>query len=751
MKSKPQNTPMTESAWVFIVKVLLLSLSALGYTWFLIDGAVRIAVSAAVIVASLLAYAFLRVRLRLVWCLLIAGMMIGIGLTGSALTLDSFGLRDVASTIMLSRHAYYGFLAFGIVLTTRSLALRYRSFQLLESALFLGTLAYILFAHRDLNLTSPREIADYLYMNGYNPIDVYRFLGIAAAFMSVLFLLRRVNIGRVVSSLAILLACLFFFSASVGVARLEPDIVDPLGMRSPDDDRKSPDRDDENDDNSQDDESDDGDDGSDSNDGDDDSNSDRSSNGDDNSNSRNGRGGSNSDNSSNNYDSPRNNDPAPVAVAVFYDEYTPPSGILYFRQSVLSRYDGNHLVASTVDTDVISSMPLDGANEANPIQNPSMHSKIATSMFLLQSHAQPPQLAMGQRIFTIQNPDPAVFVSAYGVESLGMTIDVTRLIGRSSIPATWSQSLRDHYLKIPDDPRYRALSDIIVRKIDPRFAGDDIVKALYIKSWLEKEGFYTQKIRHIDKNDPTGSFLFGSLRGYCVHFAHAAALLLRSQGIAARVAIGYAVDNRLRSTNSAVLIVGNQAHAWPEIYVDGVGWVTFDIYPENSDEPPRAFVDRELESLFGELARDDKSGGKSPEATHEQFNLPWHAIKIWTSAILLALIFALYLRKGFIIVRGLAIKSKPAYPARAAFFVWGMFGHSLHPYPSYEAFIAEKAGRQSATAKLYDAAVAARYGKRERVADTSSSSLVRDAIREARQKTPLWRQILGWINPFVFL
>lgn len=733
--SKPPSAPAAESAWVFIVKVVLLSLSVLGYTWFLIAGTARIVVVAAVITASLLALGFFRIRLRLVWCLLIATIMATIGIAGSALTLNAFGAHDVASTITLSRFWYYAFTVFGVILTTRSLALRYKSCQIIESALFLGTLVYILFGHRDFNLTSPREIADYLYMNGYNPIDVYRWLGIGAAFLAFLLLFRRARFARAIYSFAVLALLLLLIPTSIGAVKLVPDIVDPLGLRS-NDDQQADDSDGDSDDDS----------GGDSNDDEDDnSNSGSGSSSDDKSDKK-------SNNSSNNNNgNSSNNEPIPVAVAVFYDEYTPPDGVLYFRQSVLSSYDGNHLVASTVDTDVISSMPTTTPNEAEHLQNASMHSNIATSMFLMQSHAQPPQLAMGQRVFTIQNPDPAVFVSAYGVESLGMTVDVTRLIGRSSIPATWSKSKREHYLKIPDDPRYRALSDIIVRQIDPRFAGDDIVKALYIKSWLEKEGFYTQKTRHIDKNDPTASFLFGSLRGYCVHFAHSAALLLRSQGIAARVAVGYAVDNRLRGTNSAVLILGNQAHAWPEIYVDGVGWVTFDIYPENGDEPPRAFVDRELESLFGELARDDKSGGKAPDATQERFQLPLRAIYLSLLAIAIAALLAAYIRKLVIIALGFTSKSpKTAYrPARAAFFVWAMYGHSVHPYSTYEAFIAAIPGTQSATAKLYDAAIAARYA-RTCSASAPLTPILRSALAEARQKTPLWRRILGWINPFVF-
>lgn len=737
-----------ESLWVQLVKVFLLSISALGYSWQHIDGMARLVVVGAVILAALLAAYFERIRLRLVWCIVIAIGAIFVGLLGSALTLNTFGAHDVASTITVSRFWYYSALVLGIVLITRSLALRYSTMRFAESVLIVGTLVYLFFGHRDFNLTSPREFADYLYTNGYNPIEVYRYLGIGIGFLSLFMLFARTRFSRAAYSIGVLAIILLLLSGGVGSAKLSPNIVDPLGLRSQDDGNSESDEGDEPDDQ---DESDDEDDeergGSGHSKDDDSSQSDQKNKNKDSSNSN---GNGNSSNNSNGNSS--NNEPVPVAVAVFYDEYDPPEGILYFRQNVLSEYDGNHLVASSLDSDVISTMPVAGAKEAVQVQNASLHTNISTSMFLMQEHAQPPQLAMGQKIFTIQNPDPAVFVSAYGVESLGMTMDVSRLIGRHSIPADWSQDMREHYLRIPDDPRYRALSDIIVRQIDPRFAGDDIVKALYIKSWLEKEGFYTQKTRHIDANDPTASFLFGSLRGYCVHFAHSAALLLRSQGIASRVAIGYAVDNQLRGTNSAVLILGNQAHAWPEIYVDGVGWVTFDIYPENGDEPPRAFVDRELESLFGELARDDKSGGKAPEAVQSTFEMPYRMICLSILGLLLLALSILYVRKIWIVFSGYWCKdaSQLYRPARSAIYLLEIYGYRVSRYSSYDSMLRREFGENSATEELYQMAVAARFGghvKDECIAKTRA--LLHDAHGEARRRTPLWRRILGWLNPIV--
>ena len=66
----------------------------------------------------------------------------------------------------------------------------------------------------------------------------------------------------------------------------------------------------------------------------------------------------------------------------------------------------------------------------------------------------------------------------------------------------------------------------LFREVDPRYVSDTFVKALAIKRYLEEKGFYTRKERHDRAEDPAASFLFGNLKGYCVHFAHAAALAL---------------------------------------------------------------------------------------------------------------------------------------------------------------------------------------------------------------------------------
>lgn len=71
-------------------------------------------------------------------------------------------------------------------------------------------------------------------------------------------------------------------------------------------------------------------------------------------------------------------------------------------------------------------------------------------------------------------------------------------------------------------------------------------------------------------------FLFRAKRGFCEQFASSMAVLLRAEGIPARVAVGFTpgyVDGDER------VITTNDAHAWVEAYFPHYGWVTFDPTP----------------------------------------------------------------------------------------------------------------------------------------------------------------------------
>ena len=102
--------------------------------------------------------------------------------------------------------------------------------------------------------------------------------------------------------------------------------------------------------------------------------------------------------------------------------------------------------------------------------------------------------------------------------------------------------------------------------------------------------------------DFTAFFLLENRRGYCQHYACAGTVLARMAGIPARYCEGYMVDCSRPDATQCVEtpegmvytaeILDSNAHAWTEIYLDGIGWIPFEFTysyftpPEASQPPP---------------------------------------------------------------------------------------------------------------------------------------------------------------------
>lgn len=76
-------------------------------------------------------------------------------------------------------------------------------------------------------------------------------------------------------------------------------------------------------------------------------------------------------------------------------------------------------------------------------------------------------------------------------------------------------------------------------------------------------------------------FLKESQRGYCVHYASAAVMLLRYYGIPARYASGYRVGLEAFK-NGEASVLDSDAHAWVEILDETLGWIPLEVTPASS-------------------------------------------------------------------------------------------------------------------------------------------------------------------------
>lgn len=126
---------------------------------------------------------------------------------------------------------------------------------------------------------------------------------------------------------------------------------------------------------------------------------------------------------------------------------------------------------------------------------------------------------------------------------------------------------------------------------------DAFAKAVALQNYLLSSEF------RYDLNTPASAGYDGSgmevleafltkKSGYCVHFSAAMAVMAREVGLASRIAVGYAPGTRTTAVGEiegrqlrGYEATGQDAHAWPEIYFEGLGWVPFEPTPSRGSVP----------------------------------------------------------------------------------------------------------------------------------------------------------------------
>lgn len=101
-------------------------------------------------------------------------------------------------------------------------------------------------------------------------------------------------------------------------------------------------------------------------------------------------------------------------------------------------------------------------------------------------------------------------------------------------------------------------------------------QARALQDYFRNNFTYDTEVQKGHSDDAIQSFL-RLKRGYCEQFSATFAAMARSLGIPARVAVGF-TQGELQS-DGKYHIYGKHAHAWPEVWFDGYGWVAFEPTP----------------------------------------------------------------------------------------------------------------------------------------------------------------------------
>jgi hypothetical protein len=349
----------------------------------------------------------------------------------------------------------------------------------------------------------------------------------------------------------------------------------------------------------------------------------------------------------------------------------------------------------------------------------------------------------------------------YRAKSLAQTIELQKLIGKPLGDPRWTPELRAYYTEAPTDPRYKELADSIVAKLPIARQSDQLTEAVAVKLALDHMLTYSTKAKHDGMADPTADMLWGNKIGYCVHFAHAAVFLWRSLGIPARIGVGYHSDEDNRHGGSAIVLRGSDAHAWPEIYVSGLGWIVLDVAAEKNLDPPQKAPDEDLTKLLGDLARDEPKDEPPPDQKPKKTPPPpYGKIAGYGSlGIIAAVLLALYAIVLWRVSRPLFAgkKSMPRVGYRAALDALSRAGLSREHGETREAFAERVKDRAPSFEQLTALHVAARMrdpsidpAKRPELSRAEWKTALRATRREVAKSLPFGRRILAWLNPTTF-
>ncbi|MFJ8886226.1 DUF3488 and DUF4129 domain-containing transglutaminase family protein [Streptomyces sp. NPDC102402] len=165
----------------------------------------------------------------------------------------------------------------------------------------------------------------------------------------------------------------------------------------------------------------------------------------------------------------------------------------------------------------------------------------------------------------------------YEVSSLVVEPTAAQLAGST---APRSEVARE-YTRVP-----RSLPDVVEETAERVTAGsaNAYERAVKLQDWFASEGGFRYDTTVTSGTGTAAIERFLKDReGFCVHFSFTMAAMARTLGIPARVAVGFAPGTV--QADGSVSVGLRDAHAWPELYFEGVGWTRFEPTPSRGSTP----------------------------------------------------------------------------------------------------------------------------------------------------------------------
>ena len=190
-------------------------------------------------------------------------------------------------------------------------------------------------------------------------------------------------------------------------------------------------------------------------------------------------------------------------------------------------------------------------------------------------------------------------------------------------------------------------------------------QALAIQEWLRSSGNFTYSLElappppEMSEQEAAATAVDRFLetkRGYCVQFSTTMALMARTVGIPARIATGFLPGTEVDGWRQ---VRASDAHAWPELYFEGAGWLRFEPTPgarsgaapgysliRSTTAAPTATPSATTSAAPTPTAsaspsrpvRDERDTDAAPAATQASGRWGWYALGVLLVALLAAVV-----------------------------------------------------------------------------------------------------------------
>ncbi|MFH9607837.1 DUF3488 and DUF4129 domain-containing transglutaminase family protein [Streptomyces sp. NPDC017448] len=261
---------------------------------------------------------------------------------------------------------------------------------------------------------------------------------------------------------------------------------------------------------------------------------------------------------------------------------------LYLRILALDEFNGSEWRSSTRRlTDVPDRLPQP-EGLGGDVSVTEVRTNISASSSYQQTYLPLPYPASEVRIGGRwrYEPEGRTLVGDDGQTTRGARYEVGSLVveptaGQLAAAGAPPEKFLSEYTRVPG-----SLPDVVAETAErvTRGSANAYERAVKLQDWFASEGGFTYDTSVASGTGTSAIARFlRDKEGFCIHFSFSMAAMARTLDIPARVAVGFTPGTM--QSNGAISVGLRDAHAWPELYFEGVGWTRFEPTPSRGSAP----------------------------------------------------------------------------------------------------------------------------------------------------------------------